>query len=52
MFKEEDEDDDEDSDQEIEGKGGFFFRKWDSFFKSSNLPKKLFQKTILSLKFE
>ena len=30
-----------------------FFRKWDSFFKSPNLPKKLFQKTtILSLKFE
>ena len=27
VFKEEDEDDDEDSDQEIEGKGGFFFRK-------------------------
>ena len=23
-----------------------FFRKWDSFFKSPNLPKKLFQKTI------
>ena len=22
----------------------FFFRKWDSFFKSPNLPKKLFQK--------
>ena len=29
-----------------------FFRMWDSFFKSPNLPKKLFQKTILSLKFE
>ena len=29
-----------------------FFRKWDSFFKSPNLPKKLFQKTIVSLKFE
>ena len=29
-----------------------FFRKWDSFFKSPNLKKKLFQITILSLKFE
>ena len=29
-----------------------FFRKWDSFFKPPNLPKKLFQKIILSLKFE
>ena len=33
-------------------KGAFFFRKWDSFVKSPNLTKKLFQKTILSLKFE
>ena len=29
-----------------------FFRKQDSFFKSPNLPKKLFKKTILTLKFE
>ena len=29
-----------------------FFRKSDSFSKSPNVPKKLFQKTILSLKFE
>ena len=28
-----------------------FFRMWDSFFKSPNLPKILFQRTILSLKF-
>ena len=32
-------------------KGGFFFRKFDSFFKSPNLQKEVFQKTILSLKF-
>ena len=29
-----------------------FFRKCNSFFKSPNLPKKIFQKTILSLKFK
>ena len=29
-----------------------FFRKFDSFFKSPNLPKKIFQKTILDLKFK
>ena len=29
-----------------------FFRKCDSFFKSPNLKKKIFQKTILSLKFK
>ena len=29
-----------------------FFRKCDSFFKSPNLQKKIFQKTILSLKFK
>ena len=27
---------------------GAFFRKWESFFKSPNLPKKLFQKTSLN----
>ena len=31
-------------------KGGFFFRKCDSFFKSPILQKKIFQKTILNLK--
>ena len=29
-----------------------FFRKCDSFFKSPNLLKKIFQKTILNLKFK
>jgi hypothetical protein len=29
-----------------------FFRKCDSFFKSPNLQKKIFQKTILNLKFK
>ena len=29
-----------------------FFRKCDVFFKSPNLQKKIFQKTILSLKFK
>ena len=29
-----------------------FFRECDSFFKSPNLKKKIFQKTILSLKFK
>ena len=33
-------------------KGGFFFRKCDVFFKSPNLQKKIFQKTILNLKFK
>ena len=33
-------------------KKGPFFRMWDSFFKSPNLPNKLSQKTILSLKFK
>ena len=33
-------------------KGGFFFRKCNLFFKSPNLPKKIFQKTILDLKFK
>ena len=33
-------------------KGGFFFRKCDSFFRSPNLEKKIFQKTILNLKFK
>jgi hypothetical protein len=30
-------------------KGAFFFRKWDSFFKSPNLLKKLFQKNYPEL---
>ena len=29
-----------------------FFRKCDSFFRSPNLEKKIFQKTILNLKFK
>ena len=33
-------------------KGGFFFRKCDSFFKSPNLLAEIFQKTILNLKFK
>ena len=33
-------------------KGAFFFQKVGFIFKSPNLPKKFFQKTILSLKFE
>ena len=32
------------------GKGGFFFRKRYLFFKSPNLKKKIFQKTLRSLK--
>ena len=31
---------------------GVFFRKCDVFFKSPNLQKNIFQKTILSLKFK
>ena len=31
---------------------GVFFRKCDSFFKSPILPKKIFQKTILNLKYK
>ena len=33
-------------------KGGFFFIKYDSFFKSPNLKKKIFQKSILNLKYK
>ena len=33
-------------------KGGFFSERADSFFKSPNLQKKIFQKTILDLKFK
>ena len=33
-------------------KGGFFSRKCDSFFRSPNFEKKIFQKIILNLKFK